>query len=472
MSAAAKGVPAPGTPPKPPRKSAGRDMTSGSPARHILLFSLPLLAGNLLQQLYNMVDSIVVGRFVGSTALAAVGSAFPVVFLLISLFMGFGTGAMVMVSQFFGANDKPRVKATVDTVYTTLLAAAIPMTVLGILLIRPAAYLLAVPADTRPEFEVYMFILILGLAANLGYNANAGILQGVGDSRTSLLFLAIACALNIVLDLAFVLVFHWGVAGVAIATSLSQAVSWLFGIWFINRRYPEMRIEPLRFGFDKALFGQVVRLGVPAGIQQALFSFGIMAMLRLINGFGSTFTAGYNAGNKVDMLVFMPIQSFSVAVTTYVGQNIGAGKPERVRQGTRAALGMSVVWSIAVGAALYPLSALCMHLFSDDPAVIAAGVAFLHRILPFYALLAVFFMLNGVMRGAGAMTVPVVASILSLWLARVPAAYLLAHFFGAPNLNFCFVIGWLLGLCITVPYYFSGRWKNKGVVQNTPLPTA
>ena len=452
-------------------KLTSGNMTIGSPARHILLFSLPLLAGNLLQQLYNMVDSIVVGRFVGATALAAVGTAFPVVFLLVSLFMGLGIGAMVMVSQFFGANDGEKLKATIDTIYTAMLAGAIPLAVLGILLIDPLSKLLAVPADTLPAFRTYMFIMMLGLPGNLGYNANAGILQGVGDSRTSLLFLAVSCVINIVLDLVFVLVFGWGVAGVAIATAIAQTFSWLFGIFYINAKHPQLHIEPLCLRFDKQLFGNVMRLGIPASIQQALFSFGVMAMLRLINGYGSAFSAGYNAANKVDMLVFMPIQSFSTAATTFVGQNIGAGRHDRVHQGARAALGMSVGFSVLVGAALYPLSALCMRLFTTDPAVVASGVAFLHRILPFYSVLSIMFIINAVMRGAGEMMVPVISSILSLWLARVPAAYLLAHFFGAENLHFCFVIGWEVGIAICVPYYLTGRWERKGLA-GTPQTQA
>ena len=446
------------------KKSNLTDMTQGSPAKHILWFAMPLLVGNIFQQLYNMVDSIVVGRFVGQTALAAVGSAFPVVFLLSSLFMGLGIGAMVMVSQFYGAGDETRLKATIDTLYTALVVGTVPLTILGVFIARPVITMLAVPADTADQCWLYMVIVMGGLIGNLGYNGNAGILQGLGDSKTPLLFLVIACGINIVLDLLFVVVFSWGVAGVAIATVIAQMFSWIFGIFYINKKYPQIRIRPFCFKFDKQLFGQIVKLGVPAGIQQALFSFGVMAMQRLINGYGSAFMAGFNGANKLDAFAFMPIQSFASAATTFVGQNIGAGRPERVHRGTIATLWMSCGFSVLVALLLLPTGRFCMRLFSAEPAVIESGFAYLVRILPFYWLLAVMFVLNSIMRGAGEMMIPMISSLAALWLARVPAAYLLAHFFGPMNIHFCYAIGWVLGLAICVPYYFSGRWRSKSVV--------
>lgn len=310
-----------------------QNMTAGPPARLIFFFTLPLLAGNLFQQLYNMVDSVVVGRFVGPTALAAVGSAFPVVFLLSSLFLGLGQGAMVLVSQFYGASDEKRLKAAVDTIYTALIVGGIPLSILGCLCVGPITGMMAIAPDALAEFRIYLLIMLGGLVGSLGYNANSGILQGLGDSKTPVLFLVVACGINIALDLLFVVVFHWGVAGVAVATIIAQACSWVFGILFINRRHPTLHISPFCFRFDKAIFAQVIRIGVPIGIQQALFSLGAMLLVRLVNSFGSDFTAGYNAANKVDTIAFLPVQSFSMAVTTFVGQNMGAGKPERVRPG-------------------------------------------------------------------------------------------------------------------------------------------
>ncbi|MEG0305104.1 MAG: MATE family efflux transporter [Oscillospiraceae bacterium] len=440
------------------------DMTVGSATKHIVRFAIPLLIGNMFQQLYNMVDSIVVGRFVGKTALAAVGTAFPVIFLLSSLFMGLGIGAMVMVSQYYGAGDNAKMKATVDTIYTGLMIGVVPLSLFGIFISGPVLHLLNVPPDTYGESHIYMLIVLGGLIGTLGYNANAGILQGLGDSRTPLLFLVIACALNIVLDLFFVLVIPLGVAGVAIATVIAQIFSWLFGIFYINKKYPELHISPFGFRFDKELFKKIVKLGVPAGIQQALFSIGVMALQRLVNSYGSDFMAGYNGANKLDTFAFMPIQSFATAATTFVGQNIGAKKPERVKNGTISALVLSCIFSIAAALILMPFGDFLMRMFSTEQAVIDSGMAYLTRIMPFYSMLAIMFVLNSVMRGAGEMMVPLISSILSLWLARVPAAYILAATLGRDNMHYCFAIGWVLGLLLTVPYFFSGRWKKNSVI--------
>ncbi|MEG1380812.1 MAG: MATE family efflux transporter [Ruthenibacterium sp.] len=448
------------------KQSKTTDMTTGNPTKLILLFALPLLAGNFLQQLYNMVDSLVVGRFVGTTALAAVGTAFPVVFLLASLFMGLGLGAMVMVSQFYGAGDAEKLRATIDTIYTALMVGAVPLSLLGILCSGPIISVLGVPADVLPEFRIYLIWMLGGLIGNLGYNVNSGILQGLGDSKTPLLFLAIACVINIVLDLLFVVSFGWGVSGVAAATIVAQTFSWIFGIFYINKKYPDLHIHPFCFRFDKALFAKIMKLGLPIGLQQALFGIGVMAMLRLVNASGSDFVAGYNVANKIDAIAFMPIQSFATAATTFVGQNIGANKPERVKKGAHSALLLSIIVSVTIAVMLLLTGRFWMSLFSSSPAVIESGLAYLVRILPFYWMLAIMFILNGIMRGAGDTTVPLLSSILSLWLARVPAAYVLAHFFGANNMHFCFAIGWVLGLAICVPYYLSGRWKNKSIVHS------
>ena len=438
------------------------DMTQGSPFKLILTFSLPLIAGNALQQLYNMVDSIVVGKFVGQTALAAVGVAFPVIFLMSSLFMGLGAGAMIMVSQFYGAGEKENLRKTIDTVYTSLIVGSVPLTIIGILLTNPILDLLNVPADSRSEAYIYLVILMAGLIGSLGFNSNAGILQGIGDSRTPLIFLAIASGINIVLDLFLVLVIPLGVAGVAIATIIAQAASWIFGILYINKKHPDLNIHPFNFMFDPHLFKEIIRLGVPSSVQQALFSFSVIMMTRLVNDYGSAFAAGYNAANKLDTFAFLPIQSISTAVTTYTGQNIGAGKINRVNPGIAAALKLSLSFSL-IGLLVIPAGPFLMRMFSDEPAVIASGMAFLVRILPFYWLLAFLFVLNSVMRGAGSAFVPMLSSVLSIWLARIPAAYFFAHQFGKDNLNFSYAVGWAVGLSISVPYFFSGKWKNKAV---------
>jgi putative MATE family efflux protein len=270
--------------------------------------------------------------------------------------------------------------------------------------------------------------------------------------------------LNIRLDLVFVLVVPWGVAGVAIATVIAQWFSWVFGIVYINKKYPKIAIHLFGFKFDKEIFKQIIKLGLPAGIQQSMFAVGAMAMTRLVNTFGSSFAAGYSAANKLDTFAFLPIQSIAIAVTTFTGQNIGAGKIERVRHGARAALIMGLGFSV-LGLLLIPTGPWLMRLFSDEPAVIASGMAFLNRIMPFYWMLAILFVLNSTIRGAGESVLPMISSVLSFWLARVPCAYLFAHFFGPENLNFGYAAGFVVSMLITVPYYLSGKWKNHGITR-------
>lgn len=445
-------------------RSPSLDMTSGSPFKLILTFSLPLIAGSALQQLYNMVDSMVVGKFVGNTALTAVGAAFPVIFMLSGFFMGLGSGAMIIISQYYGAGQHENLRKTVDTMYTGLIVGGIPFSIIGVLLTNPFLTMLNIPPDAREETFLYMVIVMGGLLGSLGYNCNAGILQGLGDSRTPLLFLAIACVLNIILDILLVVVVPLGVAGVAIATVVAQTFSWIFGILYINKKFPEIKIRPFNFKFDKRIFSQILRLGLPLGVQQSLFSLAAILMTRLVNSYGSAYAAGFNAANKLDTFAFLPIQGISTAATTYTGQNIGAGKTERVRGGIKASLGLCFLFCI-IGLLVIPAGPFLMRLFTDDPLVVDAGMAFIYRIMPFYFLLAINFTINSVMRGAGESVIPLIGAMVNMWLARVPTAYLLAHFFGRDSMHFSYAIGWVFGLAISLPYFLTGKWKNKSITR-------
>ena len=308
-----------------------RNMTVGSPAGHIFYFALPLLAGSFLQQLYNMVDSWVVGNYAGDAALAAVGVGFPVIFMFTSLFMGLSGGGTVVIAQFYGAGNMDRVRDAVDTVYTAFMVSAIPITVIALGLVKPVLLLMQVKADAWAESWLYLTVVSAGLIGAIGYNLNAGILGGLGNSRTTLLFLAISSVMNIVLDLVFVLGCGMGVLGVALGTIISQAFSWLFGLFYINRHYPEIAIRPFCRRFDKALFRQIMGIGLPAGIQMSLVAIGAMVVMSKINSFGKEFAAAYNVGSKLDSLAFLPVQSLSNAVTSFVGQNIGAKRLDRAR---------------------------------------------------------------------------------------------------------------------------------------------
>lgn len=438
-----------------------RNMTVGSPAGHIFYFALPLLAGSFLQQLYNMVDSWVVGNYVGDGALAAVGVGFPVIFMFSSLFMGLSNGGTVVIAQFYGAGKLDRVRDAVDTIYTTFVVSAIPITVFAVAMVKPLLFLLRVESDAYYEAWLYLTVVCAGIIGTIGYNLNSGILGGFGNSRTTLLFLAVASVINIVLDLALVLIFDLGVLGVALATILAQIISWLFGLGYINRRYPDIAIRPFCFRFDKRLFRQIMGIGLPAGIQNSLIALGSMVVMSKINSYGKEFTAAYNVGSRLDQLAFLPIQSLSNAVTSFVGQNIGAKRLDRARQGTRVTVASSVVWSIVM-LIIIPLGPTLISFFSDTPAVIEAGTVYLKCIMPFYIPFSVMFCLNNSMRGAGESVFPMVNTICSLILLRVPMVYYLADHFGTDYMYYGIGIGWIFGCLLSVSYYFSGRWKRHG----------
>ena len=438
-----------------------RNMTVGSPAGHIFYFALPLLLGSFLQQLYNMVDSWVVGNYAGDASLAAVGVGYPVIFMFTSLFMGLSGGGTVVIAQFYGAGNMGRVRDTVDTVYTAFMASAIPITLLALGLVKPVLLLMQVQADAWAESWLYLTVVSAGLVGAIGYNLNAGILGGLGNSRTTLLFLAISSVMNIVLDLVFVLGLGMGVLGVALGTIISQAFSWLFGLFYINRRYPAIAIRPFCRRFDRALFRQIMGIGLPAGIQMSLVALGAMVVMSKINSFGKEFAAAYNVGSKLDSLAFLPVQSLSNAVTAFVGQNTGAKRPDRVRRGIRMTVAASVVWS-AVMLVLIPLGPTLVGFFSDTPAVIHSGTVYLRCIMPFYALFSVMFCLNNAMRGAGDSLFPMLDVIFSLILVRVPAVYWFADHYGPDYMYYGVGVGWCVGFTLSVVYYLSGRWKRKG----------
>jgi putative MATE family efflux protein len=438
------------------------DMTVGKPLSLVFRFSLPLLAGNVLQQMYNMVDSIVVGKFVGKEALAAVGNSYIINFLLTSLFMGIGLGATILISQFFGAKQHSRVKETVDTMYVTLLVTGAVVMVIGLLIAEPLLKLMNTPEGTTLDWSIeYLQILFLGTIFSFGYNINAGILQGLGDSKLPLLFLSVATILNIILDLVFVAGFGWGVFGVALATIIAQAFSFLFGIYFINKRVDAITISLRHMRFNKSILFQSVRIGLPAGLQNMLFSMGTMVLQRLVNGYGPAFMAGYSSVGKIDTFAFMPLTSFATAVTTFVGQNVGAGKMDRVKSGVRSTLFLAGTVCIIISILVIVFARFLLMAFSSDEEVLRTGVEFLHRLMPPYILLAVLFVINSALRGAGNSFIPLLSSMVSMLVFRVPLAYFLNAHFGKYEMFWCYGIGWVFGVLIAAGYYYSGRWKRK-----------
>ncbi|MDR0357219.1 MAG: MATE family efflux transporter [Clostridiales Family XIII bacterium] len=446
-------------------RTLGKDMTTGKPLPIILMFALPILAGNIFQQLYTVVDGIVVGRHVSTEALAAVGVGFPVTYMLTSFFLGIGLGSSVLISQYYGAGNLDKIRVVLRTMHTFTVIVSIPLTVLAILSTEMFLGLLRAPDDVFEPAKLYMIIYYVGMLPQLGYNVNAGAIQGMGDSKTPLYILIVSSLLHVVLAYAFAVVMPWGIAGVAWSTVISQAVSWGISVAVIKRKYPEIRFRFFDFKIDKRACADSLKVGVPIGFQNALFSFGMMVMQPLINGYGTTFIAGYNAAIRVDGFVFMPVTSIATAITTFVGQNIGANRDDRLNEGVRATGILSVGLCVLLCAVVLPLQDALLYLFTSDADVVAAGKAYLIRVIPLYAISTLQYMLIGILRGAGQSLIPTIATLVSLWLARIPAAFALSHYFGANNMHWCYAIGWTLGLAILIPYYYKGHWR-KGLIND------
>jgi putative MATE family efflux protein len=442
-----------------------KDMTKGSEAKLIFYFALPMLVGNVFQQLYNTVDSIIVGKFLGKEALAAVGTSFPIIFLLISLIMGVTMGSTILISQYFGAKDMDKVKKTIDTAYITLFFASIFITILGLIISGPILKFINVPEEIFAQSKEYLNITFIGLIGMFGYNSVSAILRGLGDSKTPVYFLIISSIINIVLDLLFILQFNMGVGGAALATIISQGISFILAVVYLNKRHKVFKIDIKHLEFDKEILKQSIKIGLPSGIQQMVFSFGMMMLQGLINSFGGNTMAAYAAASKIDSFSAMPIMNFGAAISTFVGQNIGANKPERVKKGLNTTLIMSTVMSIGISVILIVLGKPLVGIFTSEPQVIVEGANYITIVAPFYLVVGAMFIINGVHRGAGDAIFPMIISILSLWLIRIPVAYFLSSFLGSNGIWWSIPAGWTFGAIVTVIYYRTGKWKNKSLVK-------
>lgn len=450
-----------------------QDMTVGSPIKGLIQFSVPLLIGNLAQQLYNTVDSIVVGQYVGDTALAAVGASGPVLNLLLVLFMGISTGATIMVSQYFGAKEREHLSRTVGTAVTLCFLTSIFIMIAGPLITHPMMSLLNTPADIYDMSCSYLNIIFLGIAGMAYYNILSGMLRGLGDSMTPLLFLIVSCVLNIILDIWFVAGFGWGVAGVAIATAIAQAVS---AVLCIVRLVMMKHIITLNFSMlklKKIYVMQLVKLGLPAGLTQAIFSMAQIVVQSLTNGFGTTVIAVNTVVMRVDGFAMMPNFTFGNAMTTYTGQNIGANRIDRVEEGTKDGMKIGLVFIAILVACILVFGEFLMRMFTSTPEVINLGVNMLRVLALGYLAVAVTQILSGVMRGAGDTMTPMWISIITTVILRVPTAYGLAYLtrtelspVGSPySLFISLLISWVTGAVLTVIFYKRGKWRTKRIVK-------
>jgi len=442
-----------------------QDLTNGKEGKLIFQFAAPMLLGNVFQQLFSVVDSIVVGNFVGKEALAAVGASFPVIFIMVSMIIGLVMGTTVVISQYFGAKDFAKVRRAIDTMYICSAIAGIITTIIGLIISEPILRLLGLPEDIMPQAVQYLRIYLSGIIIFFGFNGTSAVLRGLGDSKTPLYFLIIATIANIILVLLFVGVFKWGVAGAAYATLIANGIAFGLAIYWLNKTHKLIRIAIKGLHFDREIFRQSIKIGLPTGIQQTLVAMGALALMGIVNKFGTNVIAGYSVASRLDSLAMIPAMSFSQALSTFVGQNIGANKPERIKAGLIATVKMSGIVTIVTTIFIVFSAHILMSLFTKDTEVIRLGDQYLTIVSSFYIMFTLMFIYNGVMRGAGDTLIPMFFSLLSLWIIRIPMAWFLSGKIGPSGIWWSIPAGWAIGLALSFMYYKSGRWKKKAVVK-------
>ncbi len=439
-----------------------RDMTEGTPWKHILRFAMPVLAGSLLQQLYNTVDTIVVGRFAGEESLAAVGTTASIVFMFMALAIGFSTGNGVLVAQHFGAKDDERVRTNASTGILFLLLVGAIMTVLGLVIARPLyAHLVHVPDVILEKTIVYFRIYALGLIFQFGYNIFSSILRAVGDSAATLYFLLISSVLNIGLDLLFVAGFHWGVAGAAIATDISQAVSFVAAYLYMIKRYPIFRFKLKDYRWEPQLVAKTVKIGFPICLQMMVVSFGLTFIQRAVNDFGPTMTASFTVGTRIEMYLNLPCNSFMTTMATYTGQNVGARKLDRVKAGMRQTMFISLLMTLVISFFVWTFAEVLISFFGLTPEAAALCLSHVRAVAIINLVLSFYIPLFGVFQGTGHSIFPMIVACCALG-TRVVVTYLFRYspFLGQSVIWWNGIFGFGMGCLVSWSVYLSGRWKR------------
>ncbi len=431
-----------------------KDLTQGNVFKTIFYFSLPILAGNIFQQLYNVTDSIIVGNFLGKESLAAVGFSYQINFLLIALSMGISLGASVLISRYYGAKELQLVKKVVDTGFLFSIILSIIISISGVCLSYKILVFFQVPENLLAIANTYLKIIFIGVIPTFAYNSLTNILRGVGDSKTPTNILIISTFINIVLVILFVKVVRLGVAGAAIATVISQFFSFIACMLYMKRRYPELSIHFFSLQFDCHELKKSVVIGMPAMLQTVFISVGFMTIQYLINGFGTDCMAAFAAASKVDSFAEMPALNLGQAMTNFTAQNFGAGKKDRIIRGGKSALTMGVSISSLLSIIIFLFPSFFISLFNRDPGVVQIGIGYLRTVSVFYLIFAAMQILNGLLLGYGKSFIPMLASVGSLCLLQVPVAILLSRtdltyngiWIAAP-------VGWIGGLLIRSLYF-------------------
>lgn len=454
----------------------GKDLTEGSIPKHLLLFSIPMLAGNAMQIGYSLINTIWVGHLIGEDAVGAVGVSLPVLYVLFGFAMGMSIATTIVVSQYYGAKDYGMVEKTVANAFSLCLVIASVLTVAGVLSSDHLLRLMATPPENFAMASTYLRINLAGfILFYFGMLVNF-ILRGIGDTVTPLIFMSVGLGLNAVLDPFFIGGFgpfpHWGLNGAAYATLVSQATAVAVNILYLNRKSHMIAFHPRKLMLDRHLSLILFKIGLPSIVQQSLVSIGSLFVLSFVNSFGSAATNAFGAVGRVDMIVFMPAMSMSMAASALTGQNLGARKAHRVKEIFRWGLVMTSSITILISLIAVFLSRLILMMFGlgDDPKVMDIGVSYLRIVGPCYLFFAVMFVSNGVINGAGHTMITMILSLLSQWLVRVPASWLLSKTsLGVQGIWVAVSLSFVVTMLASLLYYASGRWKTSTVIKAPPI---
>ncbi len=447
------------------------DMTAGNPGKQIVAFAIPMLIGNIAQQLYNTADSVIVGRYVGDNALAAVGSASPILNLLLVLFVGISVGAGIMVSQYFGAKQREDLSGTIGSCITLTAISSLFIMIIGPLVSGPLLSYLDTPESIIGWCESYLNIIFIGIVGMAYYNILGGVLRGLGDSVSALLYLLIATIVNIVLDILFVASFDMGVAGVALATAIAQALSAVLCFWKLLRMSDIFDMKKKYLKLHRKYAMMTIRLGLPSGLTQAIFSMAMIIVQSLTNSFGEMFIAANVIVMRVDGFAMMPNFSFGTAMTTYAGQNVGAHELERVDEGAKQGTFIAMGVSAAITALILIFGKYLMGIFTDTSELVDMSMRMMRILAVGYVAMAVTQSLSGVMRGAGDTMTPMWISLITTVAIRVPVAYGIAYLTRSEqypggrceSIFFSLLFSWTLGAVVTFICYRWGKWKQKAI---------
>ncbi|WP_026528774.1 MATE family efflux transporter [Butyrivibrio sp. VCD2006] len=443
------------------KKSSVKDMTEGSIIGQIIMFSLPLMLGNIFQMLYNTVDSIVVGNFVGKEALAAVGSTTMIINMLVFFFNGFSIGAGVLISRYFGGKDLKGLHRAVETTLATTFIFCVLFTIIGIAGVKPMLQFMATPADVFDDATVYLRIYFMGFSGLLIYNMGSGILRAVGDTRRPLMFLIMTSIVNTILDLVFVIGFKLGIAGVAFATIISQMISAILILFLLTTTQDIYKFTWSDIGIDPGILKMIFAVGLPAGVQSVITAFSNVFVQSYINHFGSSCMAGWSCYNKLDAFILLPMSSMAMAATTFVSQNIGAGKVKRAEDGTRITVIAATCITFIIAVFLYIFSSPAIRMFSSDQSVIEFGSLFIHTNVFFLTANCVNHTLAGALRGRGDSKGPMIIMIMNFVVIRQIYLFVLTNYFvNTPKwVGFGYPIGWVC-CCITEVIYYNIKHKK------------